>query len=131
MRIECSWRVLAVFAVGCPAVRRFLEEQQHTLRHSRLPPENRWPDVTLALAAMSEWREMPARNSGESPCSFAAAESLISCELPSCGKLQQTKNEFKLCSRCRQVRYCSAACQQAHWKAGHKAQCSASSAGDS
>ncbi|KDP33469.1 hypothetical protein JCGZ_07040 [Jatropha curcas] len=29
----------------------------------------------------------------------------------------------KKCSRCKSVRYCSARCQQAHWKSGHKSKC--------
>ena len=29
------------------------------------------------------------------------------------------------CSRCKQVRYCTNACQVADWKAGHKAECTA------
>ncbi|XP_065849558.1 ubiquitin carboxyl-terminal hydrolase 18 [Euphorbia lathyris] len=29
----------------------------------------------------------------------------------------------KKCSRCKSVRYCSAKCQEAHWKSGHKSKC--------
>ncbi|KAJ4493579.1 hypothetical protein C8J55DRAFT_555014 [Lentinula edodes] len=41
-----------------------------------------------------------------------------------CHQCQVTKRvgELKLCSRCRNARYCSAACQKEHWKA-HKAFC--------
>lgn len=31
--------------------------------------------------------------------------------------------KLKVCSRCRTARYCSAACQKAHWKKTHKARC--------
>jgi hypothetical protein len=31
--------------------------------------------------------------------------------------------QFKKCSRCGAVRYCTRACQVAHWKAGHKREC--------
>ncbi|EOY29251.1 PREDICTED: ubiquitin carboxyl-terminal hydrolase 18 isoform X2 [Theobroma cacao] len=34
----------------------------------------------------------------------------------------------KKCSRCKSVRYCSSACQQVHWKAGHKTECKVKSA---
>ncbi|XVE71317.1 hypothetical protein DITRI_Ditri10aG0141600 [Diplodiscus trichospermus] len=34
----------------------------------------------------------------------------------------------KKCSRCKSVRYCSSACQQVHWNAGHKTKCKVSSA---
>ncbi|KAJ7759174.1 hypothetical protein B0H16DRAFT_1534675 [Mycena metata] len=41
-----------------------------------------------------------------------------------CHKCQVTKrvNELKLCSRCQGVKYCSQACQKAHWKI-HKPHC--------
>jgi hypothetical protein len=35
---------------------------------------------------------------------------------------ERGQKPFKLCSACRSARYCSAACQRAHWKA-HKADC--------
>ena len=40
----------------------------------------------------------------------------------SCGK---SSNKVKLlqCSRCKREMYCDAACQKAHWKAGHKQEC--------
>ncbi|XWS26121.1 hypothetical protein CRYUN_Cryun26dG0003700 [Craigia yunnanensis] len=34
----------------------------------------------------------------------------------------------KKCSRCKSVRYCSSACQQEHWNAGHKTKCKVNSA---
>jgi hypothetical protein len=30
---------------------------------------------------------------------------------------------FKLCGKCREVRYCDRECQVAHWKSGHKSRC--------
>ena len=30
---------------------------------------------------------------------------------------------IQICSACRAVRYCSAECQRAHWKKGHKRAC--------
>ena len=36
-----------------------------------------------------------------------------------CGK----EGAAKTCSRCKEARYCSVACQRKHWKAGHKTKC--------
>lgn len=41
---------------------------------------------------------------------------------PACRRCGNTKQELKLCSRCKCARYCSKACQNEDWKA-HKAQC--------
>ena len=38
-----------------------------------------------------------------------------------CG--QPAKAEGHTCSRCKVVKYCSVACAKAHWKAGHKKEC--------
>ena len=43
------------------------------------------------------------------------------CALSSCGK-RGTKSEFKICSRCKSVKYCCAGHQKAHWKE-HKTVC--------
>jgi hypothetical protein len=41
------------------------------------------------------------------------------CHNPGCSKVK----DLKLCSNCREVRYCSKECQKAHWKPIHKAEC--------
>ncbi|KAF9524876.1 hypothetical protein CPB83DRAFT_897543 [Crepidotus variabilis] len=41
----------------------------------------------------------------------------------SCGKPATKNSDFKKCSGCRQVMYCSPEHQKAHWKAGHKRHC--------
>lgn len=45
------------------------------------------------------------------------------CPAMGCSKEEDKPASFKVCSRCRAVRYCSAECQKAHWKAEHKQQC--------
>ena len=45
-------------------------------------------------------------------------------ECARCGA-SSAQSRLKLCSGCRAVRYCSAACQQAHWRAAHRAECKA------
>jgi len=55
---------------------------------------------------------------------FALRQSIVT-PMPRCGycrKKEKNKNEFMICSRCKQVAYCSRECQKAHWK-GHKNIC--------
>ena len=49
------------------------------------------------------------------------------CGRPECGLLSGNGVKLRLCAGCRGVRYCSDACQRAHWSA-HKAACRASAA---
>ena len=54
-----------------------------------------------------------------------------SCSNPTCGNTESRPGrivnneigEFKSCSRCKQVYYCSKECQLQHWKNGHKNVC--------
>lgn len=48
------------------------------------------------------------------------------CGHPGClefGGEAEAALDLRLCGRCRSVRYCGAACQAAHWRAGHKDVC--------
>ncbi|KAG0163834.1 hypothetical protein DFQ28_004240 [Apophysomyces sp. BC1034] len=40
-----------------------------------------------------------------------------------CDKTEQNEGDFKRCSQCLRVSYCSRECQKEHWKSGHKAVC--------
>lgn len=44
---------------------------------------------------------------------------------PSCARCSKNGAfvQMYVCTRCRQVYYCSSACQKDHWKNGHKGQC--------
>ena len=44
-------------------------------------------------------------------------------ECSHCGKLPGTGKKLLTCGRCKEAKYCSGACQKAHWGAGHKAAC--------
>jgi MYND finger len=41
---------------------------------------------------------------------------------PCCANCQKSGNKLSACSKCHAVRYCSTACQTAHWRA-HKPAC--------
>ena len=40
-----------------------------------------------------------------------------------CHALESDSVVLSVCARCKGVRYCGAACQRSHWKAGHKHTC--------
>jgi hypothetical protein len=53
------------------------------------------------------------------------------CSNPRCCCLEgasEAEMKTQVCAGCRGARYCSAACQKAHWKAGHKEVCKAAQA---
>jgi hypothetical protein len=53
------------------------------------------------------------------------------CSNPRCCCLEGVSEaavKTQVCAACRGVRYCSAACQKAHWRAGHKEVCKAAQA---
>ena len=52
-----------------------------------------------------------------------AEHGLLVCALPGCDKQEATVREFKVCSACRAVAYCSAEHGGLHWAWGHKHEC--------
>ena len=52
-----------------------------------------------------------------------AEHGLLVCALPGCDKREVTVREFKVCSACRAVAYCSAEHGGLHWAGGHKHEC--------
>ncbi|KAJ7073756.1 hypothetical protein C8F01DRAFT_2261 [Mycena amicta] len=49
--------------------------------------------------------------------------SLAACDNIACGRID-SKTEFRRCSACQAVYYCSTACQEADWEDGHRDSCS-------
>ncbi|KAG2493689.1 hypothetical protein HYH03_008203 [Edaphochlamys debaryana] len=82
------------------------------------------PDVAALVAA-------PLPPPLAVPLAEAALRELRVCAYPGClsyGGRSEAGLTLKLCARCKCVRYCGAACQTAHWKAGHKEECQAAAA---
>ncbi|KAG2493688.1 hypothetical protein HYH03_008202 [Edaphochlamys debaryana] len=82
------------------------------------------PDVTALVAA-------PLPPPLAVPLAEAALRELRVCAYPGClsyGGRSEAGLSLKQCARCKCVRYCGAACQAAHWKAGHKEECQAAAA---
>ncbi|CAL9173809.1 unnamed protein product [Musa hybrid cultivar] len=50
-------------------------------------------------------------------------EGLRLCSHRGCGRPETRRQEFRRCSVCGAVNYCSRACQALHWKLAHKAEC--------
>jgi TPR repeat protein len=51
------------------------------------------------------------------------AAGLRLCSHALCGRPETRRHEFRRCSVCGVVNYCSRACQALHWKTAHKAEC--------
>ena len=52
-----------------------------------------------------------------------AEHGFLVCALPGCYKKEVTVREFKVCSACKAVAYCSAEHGGLHWAWGHKHEC--------
>uniref|UniRef100_A0A0E0K054 MYND-type domain-containing protein n=1 Tax=Oryza punctata TaxID=4537 RepID=A0A0E0K054_ORYPU len=70
-----------------------------------------------ANAFLAEWYASRPLGSG------AGAGALRMCSQPTCGRPETRKHEFRRCSVCSAVIYCSRACQALHWKVAHKNAC--------
>lgn len=97
--------------------------QQHPLRHAagtgcpllsdfgcNVPA----PEAHPANRFMAEW--FAARGGSAGP-------GLRLCSHVGCGRPETRKHEFRRCSVCGAVNYCSRACQALDWKLRHKAEC--------
>jgi MYND finger len=45
------------------------------------------------------------------------------CSHEQCGRVETRLHEFRRCSVCGVVNYCSRSCQALHWRKGHKTEC--------
>ena len=93
--------------------------------------EARWtsPDVVASLQRHGTVERSTAVYNNMLAASEAAQRAdvaehgLLVCALPGCDKREVTVHEFKVCSACRAVAYCSAEHGGLHWAGGHKHEC--------
>ena len=114
--VYCVQRLLALTAME-PSFRAALEA--------------RWtsPDVVASLRMRGEIyggaaivnHVRAARRAAQR--AYVAEHGLLVCALPGCDKMELTVREFKVCSACRAVAYCSVEHGALHWARGHKHEC--------
>uniref|UniRef100_A0A0E0KPR9 MYND-type domain-containing protein n=1 Tax=Oryza punctata TaxID=4537 RepID=A0A0E0KPR9_ORYPU len=73
--------------------------------------------LTTASAAAAAAAPTPASAADDE------AAGLRLCSHALCGRPETRRHEFRRCSVCGVVNYCSRACQALHWKTAHKAEC--------
>ncbi|PRW45100.1 MYND finger [Chlorella sorokiniana] len=66
-------------------------------------------------------RLLPGCQSTPTPNTFVPSKAAK--KIGVCSGCGSKSSELKFCARCQEAKYCSRACQAAHWKAGHKAEC--------
>ncbi|XP_020574901.1 F-box protein At1g67340-like [Phalaenopsis equestris] len=77
------------------------------------------PEAHPANRFMVEW--FAAR--GGPAAADEGKEGLRMCSHSGCGRPETRRHEFRRCSVCGAVNYCSRACQAMHWKTTHKGEC--------
>ncbi|THU48386.1 hypothetical protein C4D60_Mb09t25680 [Musa balbisiana] len=77
------------------------------------------PEAHPANRFMVEW----FASRGGAGESGPGEEGLRFCSHGGCGRAETRRHEFRRCSVCGVVNYCSRACQALHWKLAHKAEC--------
>ncbi|KAJ8459769.1 hypothetical protein OPV22_032695 [Ensete ventricosum] len=77
------------------------------------------PEAHPANRFMAEW----FASRGGADESGPGEEGLRLCSHGGCGRAESRRHEFRRCSVCGVVNYCSRACQALHWKLAHKAEC--------
>ncbi|WOL16153.1 hypothetical protein Cni_G24935 [Canna indica] len=82
-----------------------------------LPP----PEPHPANRFLVEW--FGDRGDAAAAAAVPLAEGLRLCSHRGCGRPETRRHEFRRCSVCGMVNYCSRACQALDWKLSHKAEC--------
>jgi hypothetical protein len=86
-------------------------------------------DKVELLRRTKEWNEALEKYCDDMSLTGAEREAVVQkhtanpcapCSNPSCNKWETEPKEFKTCSRCKCVAYCSSDCQKKDWKAQHK-----------
>jgi hypothetical protein len=91
----------------------------------------RLPKAEL-LQRTKEWNEALEKYCDDTDLTGAEREAVIQkhtgnpcapCSNPSCNNWETEPKQFKACSQCQTVAYCSRDCQKIDWKAQHKSKC--------
>ena len=80
-------------------------------------------DTYIAKARETGDLRSPEEISKAAKISWTGGPLYSACGEPTCGRVEEEPQQFRLCSRCKQTRYCSDACQKTSWKRLHKAVC--------
>ncbi|PKA57823.1 F-box protein [Apostasia shenzhenica] len=81
------------------------------------------PEAHPANRFMVEWFAERGGPSSGSVEGTEGADGLRMCSHGGCGRPETRRHEFRRCSVCGTVNYCSRACQALHWKLAHKTEC--------
>jgi len=101
-------KFLALAARADPSFHRLVELAKADHDKSKSEKLVRWPGAVLDYLQQAE----PNLSlSVTDALLFSASSGLVPCGNVACGKIQLNKGEFKVCGRCRAVKYCSAECQ--------------------
>ncbi|RAL55000.1 hypothetical protein DM860_013696 [Cuscuta australis] len=79
------------------------------------------PEPHPANKFLTEWFE---------PAGGFPGPGLRVCCNPGCGRPELRRHEFRRCSVCGSVNYCSRACQAVHWRSRHKSECVPAAGGE-
>ena len=115
-------------------VRQLLARPVHTTEHSfRNALEARWtsPDMVAGFRRRGTLERSFIKALVDDVCagreaaqrSDVAEHGLLVCAFPGCDKREVTVREFKVCSACWAVAYCSAEHGGLHWAGDHKHEC--------
>ncbi|KAJ7704367.1 hypothetical protein B0H17DRAFT_1039432 [Mycena rosella] len=108
------FRLLSLYSIY-PSLLRVLVRSLQRARELHLPEAIRNnPPVWTAYMELEQFVEDRS--------SLFDVDMNVRCSNPSCRKID-SRNNFSSCSSCFTTVYCSAACQKAHWKDGHRVDC--------
>ena len=108
----------------------------------RIPDSFLWFDLHWAidkaklLTRVKEWNDALEQYCDDVGLTGARRKAVVElhtaspyapCANPACDKVETKVKEYQRCARCKEIGYCSRACQAAHWRKEHKMTCSGSS----
>ncbi|XP_074570579.1 F-box protein At1g67340-like [Curcuma longa] len=111
--VDANTRELAALLAEQPSL--CLAASNHDCLHSDFGYNVPAPEIHPANRFMAEWFKTRQK----------FGESVRLCANANCSRPETRRFEFRVCSMCTLVGYCSRACQAVHWKTAHMADCTA------